>query len=190
MELVNGDVARGWREQERGAQQTGGFSIKSESLGDVVANQRHCRERSVLHRNKKHRVTKNCEERCKKKNDRFDVVAQQGNVFNRHIQTAVNQLPDRLDIIGQVERPILEIRPAGIGRPGADEEEQGRKRGNDYLTRLNCLPLSCDHLELPRASSFGWFLFAFGIVRLNPWRKGWDSNPRWVAPRSISSRVP
>ena len=22
------------------------------------------------------------------------------------------------------------------------------------------------------------------------WRKGWDSNPRWVAPRSISSRVP
>src|SRR5438105_9241088 len=22
------------------------------------------------------------------------------------------------------------------------------------------------------------------------WRKGWDSNPRWVSPRSISSRVP
>ena len=73
----------------------------------------------------------------------------------------MNQLPDRLDIVGQVERPILEIRPAGIGRPGADEEEQARERGNDYLARLNCLPLSCDHLELPRASSFGWFLFAF-----------------------------
>src|SRR5437870_11714709 len=148
MELVNGDVARGWREQERGAQQTGGFSIKSESLGDVVANQRHCRERSILHRNKKHRVTKNCEERCKKKDDRFDVVAQQGNVFDRHIQPTMNQLPDRLDIVSQVERPILEIRPASIGRPRADEEEQARERGNDYLARLDRLPLSCDHLEI------------------------------------------
>jgi len=150
MELVNGDVARSWREQERGAQQTGVFSIKSESLGDVVANQRHCRERSILHRNKKHRVAKNCEERCKKKNDRFDVVAQQRNVFDRHVQPTMNQLPDGLDIIGQVEGPILEIRPASIGRPSADQEEQACERGNDYLARLNCLPLSRDHVELPQ----------------------------------------
>src|SRR2546423_6888384 len=123
MELVNGDVARSWREQESGAQQTGAFSIKSESLGDVVANQRHCRERSILHRNKKHRMTKNCEERCKKKNDRFDVVAQQGDAFNGHIEAPMNELPDGLDIIGQVERAILEVRPASIGGPGADQKE-------------------------------------------------------------------
>src|SRR5204863_8164265 len=43
--------------------------------------------------------------------------------------------------------PVLEIRPAGIGRPGADEEEQARERGNDYLARFNCLPLGRDHLE-------------------------------------------
>src|SRR4026208_1538970 len=95
MELVNGDVARSWREQERGAQGTGTFSIKSESLGDVVANQRHCRERSILHCNKKHWMTKNCEERSKKKNDRFYVVPQQRNVFDRYVQTPMNQLPDR-----------------------------------------------------------------------------------------------
>src|SRR5438093_10721918 len=76
----------------------------------------------------------------------------------------MNQLPDRLNIVGQVERPILEIRPASVRRPGADQEKQGRERGNDSLARINCLPLSRDHLELPRASSFGWFLFAFGIV--------------------------
>jgi hypothetical protein len=68
-------------------------------------------------------MTKNCEERSKKKNDRFDVVAQQRNVFDRYVQTPMNQLPDRLDIVRQVERPILEIRPASIGRPGADQEE-------------------------------------------------------------------
>ena len=48
-------------------------------------------------------MTKNREERCKKKNDRFDVIAQQGNVFDRYIQTPVNQLPDRLDVVGQIE---------------------------------------------------------------------------------------
>jgi hypothetical protein len=68
-------------------------------------------------------MTKNCEERSKKKNDRFDVVAQQRNVFDRYVQTPMNQLPDRLDIVGQIEGPILEIRPASIGRPGADQEE-------------------------------------------------------------------
>jgi hypothetical protein len=68
-------------------------------------------------------MTKNCEERSKKKNDRFDVVAQQRNVFDRYVQTPMNQLPDRLDIVGQIEGPILESRPASIGRPGADQEE-------------------------------------------------------------------
>src|SRR5438105_1680977 len=93
-------------------------------------------------------MTKNCEERCKKKNDRFNVVAQQGNVFDRHIQPPMNELPDRLDIVGEVERPILEVRPAGIGRPGAEEEEQARERANDYLARLNRLPLSRAHLKI------------------------------------------
>ena len=82
-------------------------------------------------------MTKNCEERSKKKNDRFDVVAQQRNVFDRYVQTPVNQLPDRLDIVGQIEGPILEIRPASIGRPSADHEEKARERGNDYLARLS-----------------------------------------------------
>ena len=82
-------------------------------------------------------MTKNREERCKKKNDRFDVIAQQGNVFDRYVQTPMNQLPDRLDVVGQIEGPILEIRPAGIGRPSADQEEQARERGNDYLARLS-----------------------------------------------------
>ena len=63
------------------------------------------------------------------------MVAQQRNVFDRYVQTPMNQLPDRLDIVGQIEGPILEIRPASIGRPGADHEEQARERGNNYLAR-------------------------------------------------------
>ncbi len=87
------------------------------------------------------------------------MVAQEGNVFDRHIQPTMNQLPDRLDIIGQVERPILEIRPAGVGRPGADEEEQGRERGNNYFARLSRLPINCDHLEIAANNRFWMGLF-------------------------------
>ena len=110
-------------------------------------------------------MTKNDEERGKEEKDRLDVVTKEGDVFDRHIQTPVNQLPDRLDIVGQVEGPILETRPASIGRPSADEEEEARERGENYLARLSRLPLRRDHIELPRASSFGWVLFAFGILR-------------------------
>src|SRR6266850_4741525 len=112
-------------------------------------------------------MTKNCEERSKKKNDRFDVVAQQRNVFDRYVQTPMNQLPDRLDIVGQIEGPILKIRPASIGRPGADHEEQAREHGNDYLARLSPLPLSCDHLEIAASIQFwmGHFCIWNGAIK-------------------------
>jgi hypothetical protein len=50
------------------------------------------------------------------------MVAQQRNVFDRDIETPVDQLPDRLNIISEVEAPILEIRPARVGGPGPDKE--------------------------------------------------------------------
>src|SRR2546423_9831024 len=86
----------------------------------------------------------------------------------------MNQLPDRLDIVGEVERPILEIRPAGIGRPGADQEEQARERGNDYLARLNRLPLSCDHLETAASIRFWMGPFCIWNRAINSVAEGRD----------------
>src|SRR5215475_5124214 len=109
MEFVQRDVARRGREKNGNAQQACSFAIKPQSLCDVVTNRTHAGESGVLHRHKNHGMTKNGEERNKEKNDRFDVVAEQGDIFDRDIETSVNQLPDRLNIIGEIKAPILEI---------------------------------------------------------------------------------
>ena len=88
-------------------------------------------------------MTENGEERGKEKNDWLDVVAEQGNVFDRDIETSVNQLPDRLNIIGEVEATILEIRPARVGGPDPDkEEDNGSGRDNNIA---GCSLVTFDH---------------------------------------------
>ena len=82
-------------------------------------------------------MTENGEERGKEKNDRLDVVAEQGNVFDRDIETSVNQLPDRLNIIGEVEASILEIRPARVGGPGPDKEENDGEGCDNNVARCS-----------------------------------------------------
>ena len=123
MELVQRDVTRRGREKNGSAQQTCSFVIKPDPPCDAVTNGPHAGEKSVLHRHKNHGVTENGKERGKEKNDRLDMVAEQRNVFDRDIETSVNQLPDRLNIIGEVEAPILEICPARVGGPRPDKEE-------------------------------------------------------------------
>src|SRR5207253_8027278 len=113
---------------------------------DAVTNGPHADESSVLHRHKKHRMTKNEEERSKEKNNRFDVITEQRNVFDRDIETPVNQLPDRLNIIGEVEAPILEIGPARVGSPGPDEEENDGDDGDNNVAR--CSLVTFDHSSL------------------------------------------
>src|SRR6476646_11223605 len=143
MEFVQRDVACCGREKNGNAQQTCLFVIKPEPPCDAVTNGPHADENSVLHHHKNHGMTENGEERGKEKNDRLDVVAEQGNGFNRDIEASVNQLPDRLNIIGEVEAPILEIRPARVGSPGPDKE------GNDGDGRDNnvarCSLVTFDH---------------------------------------------
>src|SRR5438270_12551371 len=123
MDLVQRNVACCRREKNGNSKQTRSFVIKPEQPCDAVTNGPHAGENSVLHRHKNHGMTENGEERGKKKNDWLDMVAEQGNVFDRDIETSVNQLPDRLNIIGEVEAPILEVRPARLGGPGPDKEK-------------------------------------------------------------------
>src|SRR5689334_2359566 len=123
MELVQRDETCCWREKNGNAEQACLFVIEPETPRDAVTNRPHAAEKSVLRRHKNHGMTENGEERGKEKNDWFDVVSEQGDVFDRDIETSMNQLPDRLNIIGEVEASILEIRPAGVGGPGPDKEE-------------------------------------------------------------------
>ena len=122
MELVQRDETCCRREEDGNAQQTCLFVREPETPCDAVTNGPHAGEKSVLRRHKNYGVTENSEERGKEKNDRLDVVTEQGNVFDRDIETPVDQLPDRLNIISEVEAPILEIRPARVGGPGPDKE--------------------------------------------------------------------
>src|SRR5437764_9310429 len=115
MELMQRDETCCRCEDNGNAEQAPSFIIKPESPCDVVTNERHTGESSILHGHENHRVTENGEERGKEKDYRLDMVTEQRDIFDRDIETPVNQLPDRLHIIGEVEAPILEIRPAGAG---------------------------------------------------------------------------
>src|SRR4030095_3170400 len=137
MEFVQRDVACCGREKNGDAQQTCLFVIKPEPPCDAVSNGPHADENSVLHNHKNHGMTENGEERSKEKNDRLDVVAEQGNGFDRDIETSVNQLPDRLNIIGEVEASILEIRPARVGGPGPDKEENDGEGCDNNVARCS-----------------------------------------------------
>ena len=170
MELVQRNVACCRREKNGNSQQTCSFVIKAEPPCDAVTNGPHAGENSVLHRHKNHGMTENGEERGKEKNDWLDVVAEQGNVFDRDIETSVNQLPDRLNIIGEVEAPILEIRPARVGGPGPDKEEDDGDGCDNYiawcslvtfdhswlgslqLTRIFTAPVNCCQAQLEQST--------------------------------------
>ena len=71
------------------------------------------------------------------------MVAQQRNVFDRDIETPVDQLPDRLNIISEVEAPILEIRPARVGSPGPDKEGNDGDGCDNNIAR--CSLVTFDH---------------------------------------------
>src|SRR5262249_53737116 len=122
MELVQRDIACCRREKNGNAQQTCSFVIKPEPLCDVVPNRAHAGENSVLHRHQKDWMTKNEEERRKEKYYWFNMVSEQRNVFDRDIEASMNHLPDGLNIIGEIEAAILEIRPARVRGPGPDKE--------------------------------------------------------------------
>ena len=120
------DVACCWCQQQRDAEQTSLFSVKPKPLRDVVSDRSHGRERGILHDHEKHGMTKQREKRRKQQNDGLKVVAEQRNGFDRNLKTPVNELPDRLDIVGQVERPIFKVRPTGVRRPCAYHKKQCR----------------------------------------------------------------
>ena len=55
------------------------------------------------------------------------------------------QLPEGLDVIGEIERPVLEVRPAGIGNPGANGEEDQGEAENRSFARISRGPLRRGH---------------------------------------------
>src|ERR1700730_10347922 len=73
------------------------------------------------------------EERSEKENDRFDVVAEQGNVQQRNAGAPVNELPQSLHMISEIECPVFEIGPARVGGPGTNDKEKGGRENRDRL---------------------------------------------------------
>ena len=68
-------------------------------------------------------MAKHGKEWGKKKNDRLYVISEQRNIYYRYLETAVNELPEGLDIVGEIEGSIFKIGPTGVRRPSANQEE-------------------------------------------------------------------
>jgi hypothetical protein len=52
------------------------------------------------------------------------MVAQQRDAFYGHFESAVEELPESLHVIGQIECPVLEISPSQPGSCTADSEKE------------------------------------------------------------------
>src|SRR6185295_7262787 len=76
------------------------------------------------------RMAKNEKERRDQKYDRLNVVAEKRNPLNGDLEPPMDELPESLNVIGEVERSIFEVRPAGVGGPGA-EAEKGQREAED-----------------------------------------------------------
>ena len=81
-------------------------------------------------------MTKHREKRGKKKDNRFDMVAEQRNPDNRNGNTSMKKLPNTLRVISEVERAALKVRPASVRGPCANCEEENRGHGNERLSGL------------------------------------------------------
>src|SRR5436189_4309939 len=157
MELVQRDEPCRGREKNGNAQQTCSPGIKTEPPGDAVTNGPHGGQSSVLHCHKNQGMTENDEEWGKEKNDRLDVVAEEGNIFDRDIETPMNQLPDCLDIIGEVKAPILEIGPACVGRPSPNKEGNDGNDCDNKFGWVGSLLVSGYHFRLVAYRTSGLF---------------------------------
>jgi len=68
-------------------------------------------------------MAKHGKEWSEKKNDRLYVISEQRDIYYRYLKTAVNELPEGLDIVGEIERSIFKIGPTSVRRPSANQEE-------------------------------------------------------------------
>ena len=133
MEFMERDVAGGGCKQEGTSQQKCIFSIKTELLPDIERDRTHRSEGGVLHDDKDQWVTDDQEKRGKEKNDRLDMIPKKRDTCDRHLEPPVDKLPKSLGVIGEIEGPVFEVRPACAGCPGTNGEEDQCEAENRSL---------------------------------------------------------
>src|SRR6266481_6070708 len=150
MKLMQSDVACGWCEKQRASQQTRLFFPEFKTSSNTVGDGPHCRESAVLHDNKHHRVAEHREDGCKKKNDWLNMISEQRNIFDRNLKAPVNELPNGLDIICEIERPVLKVGPACVRYPSANGEEERRDGDCNCFSGIRCESIDYAHNQPPR----------------------------------------
>ena len=105
----------------------------------------HRSEGGVLHHDEDQWVAEEQEERGNQKDDRFDMIPEQRDTFDRHLEPSMDELPEGLDVIGEIEGPVFKVRPAGVGRPGANGEEDQREAENRSFARISREPICRGH---------------------------------------------
>ena len=136
MEFVQRDVACCGREEEwqRPANMLVCYqtraALRCQATGPMLTRT------DVLHHHKNHGMTENGEEQGKEKTI-GSTVAEQGNVFDRDIETSVNQIARSLNIIGEVEASILENPPSARKRSVSDKEENDGEGCDNNVARCS-----------------------------------------------------
>lgn len=112
MKFMQRYVRGRWREKEERSEQKCAKRVEAGASRDPVPDRCHGGEGKILHHDKKHWMPKKDENRRKKKNNRFDVIAKEGDTLDRDVEAAMDQLPDGLDIVSQVEGAVFKIGPS------------------------------------------------------------------------------
>ena len=157
MEFMERDEPRGRRQQDRTGQEQCGLPIETEPLPDIKGHWAHGSESSVLHDDEDQRVAKSEEKRRDQENDRFHMVAKQRDALDRYLEPPVDELPQGVDVIGEIERPIFKIRPTGIRDPGANHKKHNCQAEDRSFAeggeRLRCGHYPCPYPRSSRQTS-------------------------------------
>src|SRR2546423_15614235 len=114
VKFMESHVAGGGRQKKRRRKKECRTAGQPEPQPDAKPHRRHRPESRVLEYDKNHRMPEHKEEWRQHKNDRFDMVAEEWHAFERAFETAVDELPNGLHIIGEIERPVTKIGPPDI----------------------------------------------------------------------------
>ena len=111
------------------------------------------------------RMAERQEKRGNEKDDRLNMIPEQRDTFNGHLEPPVDELPEGLDVISEIKRPVLKVRPAGAGRPGANGEEDQCEAENRSSARISREPLCRGHGSCLIPGGAGIQVYQAGDVR-------------------------
>ena len=110
-------------------------------------------------------MTDDQKERGNEKDDWLDMIPEERDTFDRHLKSPVDELPQTLDVIGEVEGPVFEVGPVCVGSPSAKGEKDQREAENRSLSGRCREPVLRGHCSCITPGGVGIQVYQAGDVR-------------------------